>query len=131
MAVPTEVTDTIVVLETVLTLQNIAGVVASAVTHAGVQATTGIVITPWIAVPANDPKVVDIPAVHSPGGYRPQRSRDVSPRRAVGSSSSYASVATTSSASHRRFWIGSSVGGTAATTRPESTAISNFGAENS
>ena len=63
--------------------------------------------------------------------YRPQRSRDGSPRRAGGSLSSYASVAATSSASHRRSWDGSSAGGAAAPTRPESTTIPTLVVENS
>ena len=63
--------------------------------------------------------------------YRPQRSRDGSPRRAGGSLSSYASVAATSSASHRRSWAGSSAGGAAAPTRPESTTIPTLVVENS
>ena len=63
--------------------------------------------------------------------YRHQRSQDRSPRRARGSSSSYASAAVTSSASHMRFWAGSSAGRAAATTRTESTTIPTLIVENS
>ena len=130
------VADTVAFLETAIILQNTADVIAGAMTHAGDQATIGIVVTLWIAVPVDDPEVVDVPAAHGPGvaSTTTQRSRNASssPTQAGGSlSSQEVIVDAISSASHRRFWAGSSAGGAAAISRLETAIFPTLIVENS